>query len=171
MDEPDPPLPGADRVDAILAEWARERPELDAAPMGIVGRIARLALASDQALRPTFEFRGLGEGEFDVLATLRRAGAPYERTPGELGERTMVTSGAVSKRIDRLVAKGLVTRMADDVDARVRRIRLTEAGRALVDDAVVEHLAREEALLAPLDTVEREQLAGLLRRLLLPLER
>lgn len=158
-----------DAVDRILGEWALARPDLDASPMGVIGRVGRLAGLLDAGLRPVFAERGLGDGEFDVLATLRRAGGECERTPGELAARTMVTSGAVSKRIDRLEARGLVRRAADDADGRVRRVRLTAEGRRLVDEAVEAHLANERRLLAALSPEDQRELAALLRRLCLAL--
>jgi DNA-binding MarR family transcriptional regulator len=112
-----------------------------------------------------FAARGLGDGDFDVLATLRRSGAPYELTPGELGASTMVTSGAVTKRVDRLERAGLVERRVDDADARGRRIRLTEPGIALIDEAYAVHMDNEARMLAGLSPDERADLVRLLRRL------
>ena len=115
-------------------------------------------------LRTVFVEEGLGEGDFDVLVTLRRHGAPYELTPSELGASTMVTSSAVTKRIDRLERGGLVTRTVSESDARSRRIRLTEAGLALVDRLMGSHVANERRLVSGLTPREQAQLAGLLRR-------
>ena len=112
-----------DHVDGILAQWARERPDLDASPIGLVGRLHRLGDVLNVELRKVFAEEGLGDGDFDVLVTLRRNGAPYELTPSEHGASTMVTSSAVTKRIDRLERGGLVTRTVSDADARSRRIR------------------------------------------------
>jgi DNA-binding MarR family transcriptional regulator len=153
-----------DHVDEIVAQWTAERPDLDSSPLHVIGRISRIAALVDELLRPVFAARGLSDGDFDVLATLRRNGSPYELTPGELGARTMVTSGAVTKRVDRLIGAGLVERRVDDVDARGRRVRLTERGRALMDEAYPVHLRNEERLLAGLTPSEREQLAALLRK-------
>lgn len=163
------PVTDSDPVDAILEQWRRERPDLDVSPMGVIGRISRLGDEFDARLRPTFAASGLGEGEFDVLATLRRSGPGAELTPGELTASMMVTSGAVSKRLDRLVGAGLVHRRSSDQDARSRLVSLTEQGRQLVDAAVEAHLANEERLLAGLSPEERRQLADLLRRLTLSL--
>ena len=109
-----------------------------------------------------FAAAGLSDGDFDVLAALRRAGEPFELTPGELSATTMVTSGAVTKRVDRLVAAGWVTRSVGEHDARVRRIALTPSGRALVDRVVEQHFANEERLLATFSDLERTRLTHLL---------
>lgn len=154
-----------DAVDRILEQWARERPELDASVMAVLGRITRLARELDAPLQRVFARFGLGEGEFDVLATLRRSGSPYRLNPSALVESMMVTSGAVTKRIDRLELAGLVAREPDPGDRRGVHIKLTAKGLRLVDQAVDEHLANEERLLASLSRREREQLARLLRRL------
>jgi DNA-binding MarR family transcriptional regulator len=154
-----------DLVDMIVAQWKAERPDIDASPMQVIGRISRLAADLDPLLAPVFTSRGLGDGEFDVLATLRRSGEPFELSPGDLGASMMVTSGAVTKRVDRLERSGLVTRRVSEVDARARLIRLTAEGRRIVDEAVVDHVANEERLLSGLSVAEREALAGLLRKL------
>ncbi|VXC15783.1 MarR family winged helix-turn-helix transcriptional regulator [Aeromicrobium sp. 9AM] len=154
-----------DIVDLIVAQWEVERPDIDASPMHVIGRISRLAADLDPLLAPVFTSRGLGDGEFDVLATLRRSGEPFELSPGDLGASMMVTSGAVTKRVDRLERSGLVTRRVSEVDARARLIKLTAKGRTIVDEAVVDHVANEERLLSGLSADERETLAGLLRKL------
>jgi DNA-binding MarR family transcriptional regulator len=159
-----------DAVDRIVAQWARERPELDTGPMAVIGRLHRLGALLENELRPVFAEAGLGNGDFDVLATLRRAGEPFRLTPGELSTSSMVTSGAVTKRVDRLIAKGLVRRTVSATDGRGREIQLTPEGRALTDELVVRHWANEDRLLAALELDERLQLAGLLRRLLLDVE-
>lgn len=153
-----------DRVDEIVAQWAAERPDLDSGPLHVVGRISRLSDVIDDQLRPVFAAFGLGDGDFDVLATLRRNGPPFELTPTELAARTMVTSGAVSKRVDRLAGAGLVERRVSDADARGRHVRLTDRGRALIDEAYPVHLRNEARLLAGLSAAERDQLAALLRK-------
>lgn len=151
-----------DHVGRILEQWRLERPDLDPSPMGIIGRLHRLAARLDEELRPVFAEAGLGDGDFDVLASLRRSGAPYELTPGQLGATTMVSSGAVTKRVDRLVAAGWVERNVCADDARSRRVRLTEAGLALVDDLVGRHVANEHRLVASFTASERTELARLL---------
>src|SRR6478609_503624 len=159
-----------DAVDRIVAEWARERPELDSGPMAVIGRLHRLADLLEGELRTVFASAGLGNGDFDVLASLRRSGAPYRLSPGDLSATTMVTSGAVTKRVDRLEQKGLVKRSVSDADGRGREIELTPRGKKLTDAIVVDHWANEDRLLAALDATEREQLVGLLRKLLLSVE-
>lgn len=151
-----------DHVGRILEQWRAERPDLDTSPMGVIGRLHRLAARLDDELRPVFAAAGLASGDFDVLASLRRSGAPYELTPGELGATTMVTSGAVTKRVDRLVAAGLVERTVCADDARSRRVRLTDEGFRLVDDLVERHVANEHRLLAGLTERQRASLAHLL---------
>jgi DNA-binding MarR family transcriptional regulator len=153
-----------DHVDVIVGQWATERPDLDSSPLHVIGRVSRLAELIDELLRPVFAAHGLGNGDFDVLATLRRNGSPFELTPTELGARTMVTSGAVTKRVDRLIGAGLVERRVSDSDARGRHVRLTERGKALMDDLYPVHLRNEERLLAGLTTAERDQLTILLRK-------
>lgn len=156
----------ADAVDDILAQWRRERPDVDVAPMGVIGRISRLQQLLNRELREFFAGHGLENWEFDVLATLRRSGAPYELTAGALLRTSMVTSGAITNRIDRLEARGLVERVRDAGDRRSVRIRLTGAGLALVDEVVGLHARNEARLLAGLDPAERERLADTLRTLL-----
>ncbi|MFI6324420.1 MarR family winged helix-turn-helix transcriptional regulator [Nonomuraea sp. NPDC050556] len=154
-----------DGVDRIVAQWQRQRPDLDPSPMHVIGRISRLHWALDERLLRVFSRYDLGRGEFDVLATLRRSGEPYELTAGELGESTMVTSGAVTKRVDRLERAGLVARRAADDDARGRLIKLTARGLQVIDDVVGEHVEHEARLLSGLTGEERDTLAGLLRKL------
>ncbi|WP_457207038.1 MarR family winged helix-turn-helix transcriptional regulator [Nocardioides sp. P5_C9_2] len=151
-----------DHVGRLQAQWARERPDLDTSAMGVVGRLHRVAAALHEELLPVFAAAGLSYGEFDVLAALRRAGDPFALTPGELASTTMITSGTVTKRVDRLVAAGWVTRTVADHDGRVRRIALTPAGRALVDRVVEKHVANEERLLATFSDLERTRLTRLL---------
>jgi DNA-binding MarR family transcriptional regulator len=159
-----------DAVDRIAEQWRRERPDLDVGPMLLVGRIHRLAELLDQELRPVFAEAGLGNGDFDVLASLRRAGAPYTLTPTELAGTTMVTSGAVTKRVDRLIEQGLVERSVSETDGRGRVIALTAEGKAVQEVLHPRHLANEERLIDVLDAGERRQLAQLLSKLLLSLE-
>ncbi|MCS5724195.1 MarR family transcriptional regulator [Herbiconiux sp. CPCC 203407] len=154
-----------DRVGRIQEEWRRERPDLDVSPQGVIGRLHRLAGALTGELVAVYERHGLGEGEFDVLATLRRSGPPFERAPGELAEHTMVTTGAMSKRIDRLEAAGLVSRRAaGPEDGRRRVVSLTSAGRELIDAAFTEHMANEARLVAELDPADRAELERILTR-------
>ena len=160
----------ADAVAVIVEQWRRQRPDLAPDPMLVIGRIDRLSATFDVRLRPTFADAGLGNGDFDVLAALRRAGAPYELTPGDLSRAMMVTTGAVTKRIDRLESQGLVARTVAPTDGRGRLVSLTPSGVELVDDLMGRHLAREAALLGGLDDRERAELGHLLGRLLTSLE-
>ena len=155
----------ADAVDAIIAMWAREKPELDAWPMGVIGRITRLSRLLDKELKDFFAGFGLEFWEFDVLATLRRSGEPFELSAGALLRTAMVTSGAITNRVDRMQAKGLVQRVPDPADRRGVRIRLTPAGLELIDKLVPAHVANEERLLAALPPGDRDTLADLLRTL------
>ena len=136
-----------DRVAEIMAEWRRERPDVDLAPQAIFGRLHRLANHLTDELVVVYRDFGLSEGEFDVLATMRRAGAPFERTPSELAASTMVTTGAMTKRLDRLERRGLLTRRQSEIDGRGRVIALTLEGRDLIDRAFTAHLANERRLL------------------------
>lgn len=158
-----------DHVDTVLDQWEAERPELDVSPMAVVGRVSRAARLLERGVDRVLEEHGLGGGEFDLLATLRRSGAPYRLTPGALVASSMVTSGAVTARLDRLVAKGLVTRETDPSNRRSVLVTLTPAGRRAVDRALGAHVANEEALLAGLSAADRERLARLLRTLLVSL--
>src|SRR6478609_12216336 len=154
-----------DHVSTIVGQWGAERPELDVSPLLVIGRIHRIAARLTPELVEVYARHGLGEGDFDVLATLRRQGPPYALTPGELGERTMVTSGAVTKRVDWLAEKGLVQRRRSASDGRSRSIVLTSRGRRVIDAAMDEHVANEARLLAGLDPDERSALGDLLARL------
>jgi DNA-binding MarR family transcriptional regulator len=153
-----------DHVARIQQEWARERPDVDVSPQGVIGRLHRLAGFLTDELCVVYRKHGLGEGDFDVLATLRRAGKPYERAPGELADFTMVTTGAMTKRIDRLERAGLVTRRTSERDGRGRVIALTAAGRDLIDRAFTEHMDNERRLLDQLTAQEAAQLEKLLTK-------
>ncbi|MFC4615180.1 MarR family winged helix-turn-helix transcriptional regulator [Cellulomonas algicola] len=153
-----------DRLDRIQAAWRQERPDLDVRPQGVIGRLSRVANHVTDELVAVYRKHGLGEGDFDVLATLRRAGAPYERTPGDLCANTLVTSGAMTKRVDRLEAAGLVTRRVSDRDARARVIALTPRGIEVIDAAFTDHMTNERRLLDALDPADVDQLEHLLRR-------
>lgn len=154
-----------DAVDVILEQWQRERPDLDRSPMAVVGRIARIAKAHEAVHAATFAQFGLQPDEFDVLATLRRHGAPYELKPRELLRTMMVASGTMTHRLDKLERAGLIERAGDPTDRRGVLVRLTADGKRTVDAAVTAHVAREDELLAPLTPAERKRLADLLRRL------
>ncbi len=151
-----------DHVAGIQAEWARERPDLDVTPQGIIGRLHRLAAHLTDELVTVYAEHGLTEGDFDVLATLRRSGAPYERSAGELAEHTMITTGGMTKRLDRLEERGLITRRASQTDARGRIVALTLAGRDVIDAAFTAHAANERRLVDMLPTDDRARLEAIL---------
>lgn len=152
-----------DRIDKILAQWHRERPELDVAPMGLIGRISRLSLILRSEMEKTWATFGLNPPSFDVLATLRRSGPPYRLSPGDLIASTMVTSGTMTNRIDKLVAAGLVERTPNPEDGRGFLIGLSDKGFKLIDEAVTAHVATQERLIAALADDERDQLDDALR--------
>lgn len=154
-----------DHVASIVDQWSVERPDLDTSPLLVIGRIEWLAAALDAELRPPFAAEGLGNGDFDVLAALRRAGAPYTLRHRDLTAAMLVTPGAVTKRVDRLVAKGYVGRTAVTADGRGQLVRLTRRGVHFVDRMIEVHLANEERLLASLSERERSQLGRLLAKL------
>jgi DNA-binding MarR family transcriptional regulator len=155
-----------DEVDQIVAAWQRERPDLDVAPVQVMSRLDRLADLLGERRVAIFARHNLRRHEFDVLAALRRSGAPFELTAGELSAQTHVTSGTMTSRLDRLTERGLVTRAADPADGRLVRVRLTAAGRTAVDAAFAALVAEERALLAPLSAAGQHQLAATLRDLL-----
>jgi len=160
-----------DEVDRIVAAWHRERPDLDLAPLEVLSRVTRLARQLDRYRATAFSAHGLDSWEFDVLAALRRAGSPYLLSPGQLSAETLVTSGTMTNRIDRLQARALVERRPDPDDGRGVLVRLTEAGRIAVDAALADLLEREHLLLTGLDRPDRESLADLLRHLALHMDR
>jgi DNA-binding MarR family transcriptional regulator len=149
----------------VVHAWAQERPDVDASPIQVIGRVSRLSRQIDQRLKAVFNRHGLEAWEYDLLAALRRAGPPYELTAGEILAALMITSGAVTNRIDRLEQRGFVQRHQAPGDKRFVRVRLTPAGRTAMDAALADHLANESAILEPLTDRERRQLAGLLRKL------
>ncbi len=157
--EPDP-------VDRILVQWQQERPDLDVSPMAVIGRLGRLAKHLERALQETFAEYNLNPGEFDVLATLRRSGQPYQLSPTELFNMLMVTSGTMTHRIDQLERVELVKRIPDPDDRRGTIIVLTDQGFRLIDAAVTAHVAKQHRLLKELEAAEREALVELLRKLL-----
>jgi DNA-binding MarR family transcriptional regulator len=159
-----------DEVDRIVTAWRRERPDLDVGPLEVLSRLTRLARYLDRARSAAFARHGLVTWEFDVLAALRRAGEPYQLSPGQLVGQTMVTSGTMTNRIDRLAGRGLVHRLPDPADGRGVMVRLDESGRRLADAALADLLQIESGLLAILDPGEREELSRLLRDLLTTLE-
>ena len=159
-----------DGVDRIVEQWGRERPDLDTTAMAVLGRVYRLArLAGDEVERAYAGF-GISRAEFDVLATLRRSGEPYQHSPGTLAASMMLSTGGTTARLDRLEKAGLVTRAPDPGDRRGVLVRLTRHGREIIDEAVTAGLARQQSLLAHLSPAARQQLGDLLRDVLSPLE-
>ncbi len=156
-------------MDLIIGQWRRERPELDHSPIGVVGRISRLARELEARLEPVYRDHGLEAGWHDVLATLRRAGPPYRVRPTDLTSALMLTSSGTTKRLDRLEQAGLIAREPDPDDRRGTLIGLTSAGRELIDAVTEAHLANERRLLAALTEAEQRSLADLLRSLQLGL--
>ncbi|MET9336725.1 MULTISPECIES: MarR family winged helix-turn-helix transcriptional regulator [unclassified Nonomuraea] len=159
-----------DEVDRLVASWQQERPDLDVTPLQVLSRVSRLARHLDRARRAAFAEHDLEPWEFDVLTALRRAGGPYELSPGALLRATLVTSGTMTNRIDRLEQAGLVRRRPDPEDRRGVLVSLTDAGRARVDAAFADLLRRERELLAGLGGDEQKVLADLLRTLLTPFD-
>ncbi|NYI05395.1 MarR family winged helix-turn-helix transcriptional regulator [Allostreptomyces psammosilenae] len=164
MDQQDGP-PRADAVDAIIEQWRREMPALDTLPMEVFGRIHRVSRAVGDAVARVYARHGIGRGEFDVLAALRRAGEPYELAPGRIAATLMLTSGGMTGRVDRLERSGLVERLPDPHDRRGLRVRLTEAGRAAVEEAAEEGLRVQHRMLAGVPRERLEHINGLLREL------
>ncbi|MBP1887131.1 MarR family winged helix-turn-helix transcriptional regulator [Sinorhizobium mexicanum] len=165
MEEPD-----KDHVDKILAQWRRERPELDVAAMGLLGRLGRLRAHIAREQETVFAKYELTSASFDVLATLRRSGSPFQLSPGELLAATMVTSGTMTNRIDQLEKAGLVKRLDNPEDRRGVIIALTPEGRQRIDAAVTAHVANQQRLVAGLESEERNALNALLRKFLATFE-
>jgi DNA-binding MarR family transcriptional regulator len=160
----------ADHIDRIVEQWRRERPELDVASLALVGRLIRTGQLADDVLAKGMATHRLQRGWFDLLAPLRRAGAPFELTPTELMHATMLSSGGVTKRLDRLEAAGLVGRRPDPSDRRGTLVRLTRRGKAAIDAAIVSHVANEDRLLDVLTMAERATLDRVLRKLMASME-
>ena len=164
------PLP-QDHVDGVVAQWRRERPDLNVAPLGLYGRLFRVVHLSDDALVNGLATYGLQPGWFDLLAALRRTGAPYELNPTRLMRATMLSSSGMTKRLDRMEAAGLIERHPDPHDRRGTLVRLTRRGKSVIDKAVETHVGNEDRLLGALTAAERRTLDGLLKSLLIQLER
>ncbi|UYM06573.1 MarR family winged helix-turn-helix transcriptional regulator [Solicola gregarius] len=160
----------SDEVDRLIEAWQRERPDLDVSPMGVLSRVSRLARHLDLARRAAFADSELESWEFDVLSALRRSGEPYQLSPGRLLRETLVTSGTMTNRIDRLAHRALVERLPDPSDRRGVQVRLTPEGRKRVDAALEELLRRERDLLSALPAKDSTQLAALLRTLVTPFD-
>ncbi|MCU1478133.1 MAG: MarR family transcriptional regulator [Subtercola sp.] len=160
-----PDSESTDSVDQIVDAWERERPDLDFAPLQVLSRVWRLSRHLDRARRNSFSTSDLDSWEFDVLSALRRAGQPYQLSPKALLEQTLVSSGTMTNRIDRLVARGLVERRTDPHDGRGILVTMTADGVARVDAAITELVTSEAALLSSLTRPDQERLATLLRKL------
>jgi len=158
-------MPASDEVDRIVGAWARERPDIDFAPLQVLSRVDRLARHLDRSRRSAFTASGLESWEFDVLAALRRAGAPYQLRPKSLLQQTLVSSGTMTNRIDRLVERRLVERRTDPHDGRGVLVVMTDRGREQVDAAISVLVADEAEMLAGLSRLEQERLSSLLRKL------
>lgn len=154
-----------DVVDAILEQWRRELPDVDATPMGVFGRIHRVFLRYQVHVTDVFAEYGINAAAFDIMAALRRHGAPYRQTAGALAETSLITSGGISLRVDRLEKAGLVTRERDELDKRVVYVQLTDLGLELIEKVAAAHFANEQNLLVGLTATERRQLGQLLSRL------
>jgi DNA-binding MarR family transcriptional regulator len=159
-----------DEVDRLIEAWRRERPDLDVAPMEVLSRVTRLARHLDRARSQAFETHGLESWEFDVLAALRRAGKPYQLSPGRLLKETLVTSGTMTNRVDRLTARGLVERLPDPADRRGVIVQLTDSGRDSVDAAMADLLAHERTLLGSISERDQQKIARVLRELVGPFD-
>jgi len=160
----------SDHVARVRAEWAREWPDLDTEPIEVVARVGRLAHLFDERINAVLGIHGIRREGWDVLASLRRGGPPYRASPTELYRRLMRTSGAMTNRLNRLEATGLIARVPDPADARGRLVELTAAGHRVVEELAPLHLANERAMLAPIDPSERAELAALLAKILVAFE-
>jgi DNA-binding MarR family transcriptional regulator len=163
-------VPAIDRIDEIIAEWRRERPDLDPSAKEVVGRLVRLGDLCQRAYDEAFQPLGLSGADYGILAPLRRAGAPFELTPTELARRTLMTSGGMTSALDRLERRGLLGRRANPNDRRGSLVRLTSQGLELIDAAMAVHADVEHRLVDSLGDTERTRLASGLRRLLLAID-
>jgi DNA-binding MarR family transcriptional regulator len=163
-------MPEKDFVDSILGQWKKERPDLDASPMAVLGRVSRLESHVDRLVTEEFSRYGLGRGEFDVLATLRRSGTPFRLNPKVLSSRLMLSSGAMTNRLDNLESRGLIRRIPDPSDRRALLIELTATGREVIDEVVTAHVENLGRVVGVLTARERKELAGLLRKVLVAVE-
>jgi DNA-binding MarR family transcriptional regulator len=159
-----------DGVDTIIEQWRAARPDLDPSPIGVIGRVSRLARELEARLEPVYKEHGLEPGWHDLLATLRRSGPPFALRPSDLTGTLMLTSSGTTKRLDKLEEAGLIARGPDPHDRRAILITLTPAGKDLIDGVTAAHLANEASLLEGLSAAEQRELAALLRKLLLSLD-
>jgi DNA-binding MarR family transcriptional regulator len=156
---------GSDEVDRIVDAWLRERPDLDFSPLQVLSRVGRLARHLDRARRGAFERSELESWEFDVLSALRRAGTPYQLSPKSLLQQTLVSSGTMTNRVDRVVERALVERKTEPPDGRGILVQMTPQGLSRVDAAITRLVDAEADLLSTLSATDQERLAGLLRKL------
>jgi DNA-binding MarR family transcriptional regulator len=159
-----------DHIDRIVEQWTHERPDVDVEPLALLGRLFRVSRLADEALTRGLAGYELPPGWFDLLAALRRSGRPYELNPTALMGATLLSSGGMTKRLDQVEAAGLIERRPDPADRRGTLVRLTRNGKNAIDQALVTHVANEEALLATLPAADRAELDRLLRALLAGLE-
>ena len=152
-----------DGIDRVVAQWGREKPELDTLPMQLIGRLMRIGKHLETQIAACHKRYGLTMGEFDVLATLRRAGGDHCLTPSELIATMMLTSGAMTNRLDRLESKGLTVRVHSQEDRRSVSVALTDQGLALIDELIVEHVKIQQGLMLSLSEAEKPLLNGLLK--------
>lgn len=162
-------MPDADRIDELVAQWKRERPDIDSDVMALVGRLLAVGALAGRRLDAFAAAHGLDRGQGDVLLTLRRSGKPYRLSPSELTSSLLVTSGTMTNRLGRLEALGLVERRPNPEDRRGLDVQLTPKGVRLVDRLVVDHVENEKQILAPLSGPERDELARITRKLLVHL--
>lgn len=160
----------SDHVDLILEQWTKERPDLDPFPMGVVARLLRVSLLVERQVGEVFSKFGLNQSGFTVLAALRRSGEPFRLSPTQLHNALLVSSGAMTNRIDRLEARGWVERVTDPNDRRGVLVQLTEQGHEVVDEAVEALIEAEVEILKTLTRTEQTELARLLRKLSAALE-
>ena len=159
-----------DHVDHLLRQWREEMPRLDASPMEVIARLSRLSRIFERQVEELYARYGLNQSQFGVLAALRRAGTPYCLSPTELYNSLLISSGAMTNRLERLAAAGYIERLSDPEDGRSMLVKLTKAGKQLIERILPQHYENEHRLLSALEPEERAQLAGLLRRLLLDFE-
>lgn len=163
-------MPDPDHVDLLIDQWRQVRPDLDLGAMATFGRLGRLSTFAGRSIESVFERHGLATGEFDVLAALFRGGPPHQMKPTDLARTLMLSPAGMTNRLDRLEAAGSIERRADPGDRRSLLVALTDAGRAVVERAVEDHLENERRLLEPLNRRERDALDAALRKLLAQFE-
>ncbi|WP_087016461.1 MarR family winged helix-turn-helix transcriptional regulator [Thaumasiovibrio subtropicus] len=160
----------ADTIDLIIEQWQQEKPQLNTLPMAMLGRMKRLAAHSEKAIADCHKQFGIKLGEFDVLATLLRSGQPYTLTPSVLFKTMMLSSGAMTNRLDRLEEKGLITRAHSKDDRRSVTVSLTDEGKALIEEAIVAHVKVQESLVAGITTEDQHAFSELSKRWLISLK-